>query len=99
MTVLRACIDCGRPVAAARCAQHATARKRARNRNIATARAVVRAQPWCSLCGHRGSKDNPLQSDHVIPLSVTKDGSGPQRTLCRRCNASRGDKGRSYGIG
>ncbi len=93
MTVLRPCLNCGRASTAARCPAHAAARKRIRNRNIETARAVVRAQPWCSFCGHRGSAANPLQSDHVVPLSVSKDGSGPQRTLCRRCNASRGDRG------
>lgn len=96
--ILKPCVDCGRPTPSGRCPLHAAARKRVRNRNIATARAVVAAQPWCSLCGHRGSPANPLQSDHVIPLSVTKDGSGPQRTLCRRCNATRGDRGAKHGL-
>ena len=98
MTVLKPCIDCGIATAGARCPTHAADRKRARNRNIQTARAVVAAQPWCSFCGHRGSTANPLQSDHVTPLSVSKGGGGPQRTLCRRCNASRGDRGPSRGL-
>lgn len=93
MTVKRPCVDCGVPSVAGRCPTHAKARKRARNSNTQTARAVVAAQPWCTFCGHRGSAANPLQSDHVIPLSVTRTGAGPQRTLCRRCNASRGQGG------
>jgi hypothetical protein len=26
-------------------------------------KAAIRAQPWCSVCGHPGSRDNPLTGD------------------------------------
>jgi predicted RNA-binding Zn-ribbon protein involved in translation (DUF1610 family) len=51
--------------------------------------AAIRAQPWCSDCGHTGSADNPLTAEHLKP--VAHGGShGPLGVLCRSCNSSRG---------
>jgi 5-methylcytosine-specific restriction endonuclease McrA len=50
--------------------------------------AAIRAQPWCSDCGHTGSENNPLTAEHVVPVSQGgKD--GPLTVLCRSCNSSR----------
>ena len=46
------------------------------------ARAVA-AQPWCTVCGHPGSTENPLTADHVVPLSRGGE-RGPLRVACRR---------------
>jgi 5-methylcytosine-specific restriction endonuclease McrA len=49
-------------------------------------------QPWCSACGHRGSADNPLTVDHVVPviLGGAKFAESNLRTLCRSCNSRKG---------
>ena len=52
---------------------------------------AIRAHPYCTDCGHTGSKDNPLTGDHIVPRA-----DGGPKTLsniavrCRRCNSSRG---------
>lgn len=54
-------------------------------------RAVVRRDGACVDCGHRGSPDNPLTADHVIPRS--QGGTNDMSNLvcrCRSCNSSRG---------
>lgn len=84
--ILRACLDCGRASPGPRCRTCQAARKRVRNANAATARAVVAASPVCEDCG--GTTD--LTSDHVRPLARGGSNSGPQRVLCRRHNSSRG---------
>jgi 5-methylcytosine-specific restriction endonuclease McrA len=46
-------------------------------------------QPWCELCGHRGSQGNPLTADHMHPLSQGGALIVPTymlRTLCRMCH-------------
>jgi 5-methylcytosine-specific restriction endonuclease McrA len=51
--------------------------------------AAIKAQPWCSDCGHVGSVENPLTAEHITP--VAKGGKyGPLAVLCRSCNSSRG---------
>lgn len=86
MTVLRACLDCGRPTPWTRCAEHQQARTRVRTANRQTARAVVRSSPVCADCG--STRD--LTSDHVLPLARGGSNAGRQRTLCRPCNSRRG---------
>src|SRR5688572_16358817 len=51
--------------------------------------AAIRAQPWCSDCGHTGSEDNPLTAEHILPVSQGGK-AGPLGVLCRSCNSSRG---------
>lgn len=54
---------------------------------------AVKAQPWCSNCGTRGSRSNPLSGDHIIPRSQGgKAEAGNYQVLCRRCNSSKGGK-------
>ncbi len=88
MTVLRACLDCGRPSTGARCEPHRLARKRVRNSNAATARAVVQSSPVCTYCG--STRD--LTSDHVRALARGGSNAGRQVTSCRPCNSSRGGR-------
>lgn len=48
------------------------------------------APKFCKRCGHGGSKDNPLCTDHIIPLS--KGGRNIEsnfRVLCTNCNLAR----------
>lgn len=43
----------------------------------------------CKLCGHRGSYQNPIQVDHIKPISTHPHLSLVERNLqvlCRRCN-------------
>jgi 5-methylcytosine-specific restriction endonuclease McrA len=91
VTVRKPCLVCGVPSPSSRCALHRAARKRSRNANAATAKAVVEAQPWCSLCG--STRD--LTSDHLVPLHAggSNDPTN-QRTLCRSCNSARGNRTR-----
>ena len=54
---------------------------------------AIKAQPWCSVCMHPGSPDNPLTGDHIIPLS--KGGTSTIeniRVLCRYHNSKRGNR-------
>lgn len=53
---------------------------------------LIRQHPYCALCGHRGSKDNPLTGDHVVPLRL--GGKGPLRVYCRSCNVARSNRAR-----
>jgi 5-methylcytosine-specific restriction endonuclease McrA len=54
-------------------------------------KAAIREQPWCAVCGHRGSPDNPLTGDHIRALA---DGglSTPSniQVLCLSHNSSKG---------
>jgi 5-methylcytosine-specific restriction protein A len=52
--------------------------------------AVIQAQPWCSFCGHTGSRDNPLSVDHIVPRAQggTDDPSN-LRVLCLTHNRRR----------
>jgi 5-methylcytosine-specific restriction endonuclease McrA len=86
--ILRACLDCGRASPGARCRTCTAARKRVRNSNAATARAVVQSSPRCADCG----STTDLTSDHVVPLARGGSNAGLQRVLCRRHNSSRGGR-------
>ena len=52
---------------------------------------AIREHPWCSVCGHPGSPDNPLTGDHIVPL---RHGGLNKRdnvaVLCRGCNSGKG---------
>lgn len=52
---------------------------------------VIKAQPWCSICMHPGSRKNPLTADHVLHRSQGGDSDlSNLRTVCRSCNSRRG---------
>jgi 5-methylcytosine-specific restriction endonuclease McrA len=57
----------------------------------AVARQVAR-QPRCAHCDHRGSPDNPLTGDHIVPLALggARLDERNLQTLCARCNAQKG---------
>ncbi len=53
----------------------------------------IREQPWCSICGHPGSKDNPLTGGHIRPL--VKGGTSTEdncQVECLHCNSSKQDR-------
>lgn len=54
-------------------------------------RALIRkAQQNCVMCGTQGNSSNPLECDHIIPVS--KGGShdlANLRILCRQCHKKR----------
>lgn len=57
----------------------------------AQVKAAIARQPFCSVCGHPGSPDNPLTGDHVTPRAQGGAGSGDNiQVLCRRCNSRKG---------
>lgn len=53
---------------------------------------LIADHPWCEVCGHEGTDDNPLEIDHIVPLSrgghPTDEGNC--RVLCRRHNRQKG---------
>lgn len=55
---------------------------------------AIKQQPFCSVCGHAGSAENPLTGDHILPIS--KGGTWEPsnvRVLCRVHNSQKGAKG------
>jgi hypothetical protein len=51
------------------------------------ARQAITRHPWCTDCGTRGSKTNPLTGDHLRwPARILAD----IEVVCRRCNSRRG---------
>ncbi|UXA08676.1 HNH endonuclease [Mycobacterium sp. SMC-2] len=56
------------------------------------ARDTRRRSPLCERCGHTGSPDNCLTTEHVLSLKARPDlrlEPLNTATLCNRCNASR----------
>ena len=50
----------------------------------------TRSNLTCVRCGRGSSKENPIQADHVIPLS--RGGNSAKvnlRALCKECNNAR----------
>jgi hypothetical protein len=93
MTLPRPCLDCGTKISTgSRCDNCAPAKGKTAERGYGArwqqlARQAIRQHPWCSDCGTRGSRANPLTGDHL---------RWPARTLadievvCRKCNSRRG---------
>jgi 5-methylcytosine-specific restriction endonuclease McrA len=51
---------------------------------------VIAAHPYCSICGHTGTKDNPLSLDHILPRSQGgTDALSNLRVLCLHHNQQR----------
>ena len=103
MDVYRACLGCGEPTPAPRCptCQAEVDRRTNQKRGGAHARGytrtwqkraakVTRAQPACAVCG----ATSDLTVDHVVPKATGgNDDRDNLRTLCRRCNSSKGGRG------
>lgn len=106
---LKPCLTCGDLSPETYCADHKpvstkSPENRARQKAIYTwswvrlsekARAL---QPWCTDCGHSGSRDNLLSADH-LPIAHWKMEQGKDLDLtdvevcCMRCNERRGPAG------
>jgi 5-methylcytosine-specific restriction endonuclease McrA len=89
------CLDCGRISQGSRCPAHRSERKAIRNADRSIARAVVEAHPSCQCTGcglHEGAclATEDLTAEHVVPLAAGGTNEGERRTLCRRCNSSKG---------
>jgi hypothetical protein len=58
-------------------------------------KALKKAKGFCECCGSRGTPDNVIQVDHVLPRSkfpkLALDQSNLQ-VLCRRCNLGKSNK-------
>jgi 5-methylcytosine-specific restriction enzyme A len=51
---------------------------------------IIAAHPYCSACGHPGSKDNPLSVDHILQRQHGgSDDRSNLRVLCSSCNKRR----------
>ena len=66
--------------------QPTTAQKGLGSRWQIAAREQIRREPICEWCG--ATKD--LTADHVVPRALGGTIEDGLRTLCRRCNSSRG---------
>ena len=101
MTLNRPCLDCGRLTREGnRCticgpkksSEWARAKGPSPYRDPEWRKLSVqkrKEQPWCEMCGHWGSTDNPLTADHIRPLSKGGALIVPTyqlRTLCRVCH-------------
>ncbi|MBA2614314.1 MAG: HNH endonuclease [Actinobacteria bacterium] len=96
----RPCLDCGELTRSGSRCSRCEAKRDARRGTTTErgygsdhqkrAKATIRSQPWCSICGHPGSPSNPLTADHVVPVSRGGRG-GPLRVACRSCNSRRGN--------
>lgn len=96
--MLKPCISPGCPkvTTKTRCVEHE--RRYQQERNALPHREAYRDRvykaiplgPCCVKCGHTGSPDNPLQKDHIIPVTRLQrdmycDPNNVQ-TLCMLCN-------------
>ena len=54
----------------------------------------------CKRCGHKGSEENPLTLDHIIPVVLGgKNVIGNFQILCDKCAQKKGLKENQYGRG
>jgi len=85
--IKRPCLDCGTLTEGSRCEVHRTQREAQRtltyHRDGWTeyAASLVRAEPWCHVCGRRDVK---LVAGHVVAAAL---GGRTARPVCYRCNA------------
>jgi 5-methylcytosine-specific restriction endonuclease McrA len=95
---LKACAVCGAAAepGKTRCAQHPREKLTTSQRGLGWDHQLLRQnalakRPYCARCGHKGSADNPLTADHIIPRSRGGlNTASNYETLCRRCNSSKG---------
>ena len=94
-TLPRPCIGCGTKITTgSRCSNCAPNKAKTADRGYGNAwaklsRQAIRNHPWCTDCGTRGSKDNPLTGDHLRwPALALNDVD----VVCRRCNSRRGPR-------
>jgi 5-methylcytosine-specific restriction protein A len=52
---------------------------------------AIREHPWCQVCKHPGSPDNPLTGDHITPHRAGgRNVRSNVQVLCRACNSRKG---------
>jgi hypothetical protein len=52
---------------------------------------AIREHPWCEVCKHPGSPDNPLTGDHITPHRAGgRNVRSNVQVLCRLHNSSKG---------
>lgn len=59
------------------------------------ARKVIERDGECRMCGHVGSTDNPLQADHIEPVSIRPELAldlNNGQALCRKHNIAKSNK-------
>ena len=77
---------CERCSAIRRAEAPTTAQKGLGSRWQRAAREQIRREPMCARCG----ATNDLTADHLIPRAKGGTVADGLRTMCRRCNSSRG---------
>jgi 5-methylcytosine-specific restriction endonuclease McrA len=108
MPVLRPCLGvegtpCGELTTSRRCPTHTRMMERTRpsrrvlgrydTRYLKLRAIAIKRHPWCSVCHHPGSEDNPLTADHRVPLSRGgKNELSNLDVLCRRDNSAKRDR-------
>lgn len=101
--MLKPCIDCLVELTqSSRCEECEKSRERLRGSSTQRgydrdwqklSKKVISTSPICGVCGSGRSKENPLTTDHIIPLS--KGGTNNPdnlQVLCRRCNSKKGNR-------
>lgn len=63
-----------------------------RNRDLAFTLAVLRDGPTCYICGQPPDADDPLEDEHVIPISSPHGGNdfANRKVAHRSCNRAKG---------
>jgi len=111
--MMKPCIDCGTPTDGTRCPTHATIRKQQtqathqakrnarggrRTRGGAHMNGAPPLHSVCWICGRQATNPNdPMQWDHLTPISQGGDQRGEVAPAHRSCNITRSNKGRSRG--
>jgi len=59
-------------------------------------KAAIESHPWCSICGTKGDKSNPLTLDHIKP-KAQRGSSKPEnlRVVCLRHNDEKSGRDRA----
>lgn len=58
-------------------------------------RVLQKSAGSCRLCGCRASEDNPLQVDHIKPISLSPElrlSESNMQVLCKNCNQGKSNK-------
>lgn len=97
----RPCLDCRKPTDKRRCVE--CQRKYEVQRGPRTmkghydaewvrlSKRAIKEHPWCVVCNHPGSPDNPLTGDHIIPHGRGgRNVRSNVQVLCLRHNSSKG---------
>lgn len=100
----RACMTCGAPSVPgrSRCKRHGPSSQGGTSpydwAHQEQARQVLQDATTCALCGGPPAPGNPLEADHVVPLSLGGDKSTENlQPAHKRCNIRKGGRNRGRG--